>query len=348
MEINREILKLARESRGLNQKELSALLGIEQGTLSKIENEFLSIDNDFIQSVSKVLEYPESFFYQKWNVHTVQGHFRKKASLTVKEVKKYESRMTIIEWHLEKLLEAVELPPINLPSWDCTFDGSPDMAANFLRQYWKVPRGRIENITKLVEDNGIVVISIDLGDLDGFSMFSNSGVPVIFANKNVPGDRFRFIIAHELFHLILHFAKKVDASRDTEEEAHLGGNEFLIPSSEIRPHLTKLSIEKLAELKTYWKVSMQAILVKSYKQLGITTKNQYHYLYKQMSFLGYRKNEPVFVPVEVPTLIKEIIDYHLQDLGYTKNELSQLLHVTDKDLNSTYFDNLRFLPHRSA
>ena len=66
------------------------MLGIEQGTLSKIENEFLSIDSSFIELVSRTLEYPVSFFYQKWNVHTVQGHFRKKASLTVKEVKKYE------------------------------------------------------------------------------------------------------------------------------------------------------------------------------------------------------------------------------------------------------------------
>jgi len=40
--INAEILKLAREVRHITQEELANGLGIEQGTLSKIEKRFFS------------------------------------------------------------------------------------------------------------------------------------------------------------------------------------------------------------------------------------------------------------------------------------------------------------------
>jgi Zn-dependent peptidase ImmA (M78 family)/DNA-binding XRE family transcriptional regulator len=348
VEINLEILKLARESRGLSQKELSVLLGIEQGTLSKVENEFLSMDNELIDKIAIALDYPRDFFFQKWDVHLVSGHYRKKISLPQKEVKKQQSRMTIVEWQLEKLLNSVELPTSNLPNWDCEYDGSPDMCANYVREYWKMPKGRIDNITQLVEANGVLVIAMDLGEFDGFSMFSNSGVPVIFVNKNVPGDRFRFIVAHELSHLILHFAKKIDENRLTEDEAHLFASEFLIPSREIKPHLTKLTIEKLATLKSYWKVSMQAILVKSFKQLSVISQDQYYYLWKQMSYLGYRKKEPILIARETPSLMNDIIGLHLNELGYTKSELSTLLHTTDREFNNVYTDNLRALNQKTA
>ena len=123
-------------------------------------------------------------------------------------------------------------------------------------------------------------------------------------------------------------------------------SELLIPSREIKPHLVKITIEKLAELKRYWKVSMQAILFKSYKQLSLITQNQYHYLWKQMSYLGYRKKEPVFIPVEKAKLVREIIDLHLNDLEYSKSELSTLLNITEREFDKLYFDensNLRVL-----
>jgi len=339
LEINRELIKLARESRGLSQKDLSLKLGIKQGTLSKIENEFLSVDENLVDTFSQILEYPRSFFYQKRDVHLVAGHYRKKTTLPQKEVRMQHSKMTILEWHLEKLISSVDLPQANLPKWNCDYDGSPDFCANYIREYWQVSRGKIDNLTKVIEDNGIVVIPLDLGKLDGLSVFSKTGIPIIFVNKFRSGDRHRFNLAHELGHLIMHFTQKIDETRDIETEAHLFASEFLIPSKEIRPHLIKINIEKLAELKSYWKVSMQAILVKSYKQLSALTQNQYHYLWKQMSYLGYRKNEPVYIPVEKANLIREIIDLHLEELEYSKSELSTLLNISEREFDKVYINN---------
>ena len=343
MEINREILKLAREARGFSQKELSVILGIEQGTLSKIENEFLSVDESLVDKISDVLKYPKSFFLQRRKVHLLQGHYRKKISSPVKDIRKYLSRMTIVEWHLEKLIEPLESLNINLPNWDCESDGSPETCANYIREFWKIPKGRIDDLSEIIEKNGVIIVPIDLGEIDGFSTFTDSGIPVIFVNKLAPGDRYRHIVAHELGHLIMHFAKKINDIRDTEDEAHTFASELLIPAREITNHLVKLTIEKLTELKAYWKVSMQAILVKAYKHLNAITKNQYHYLYKQIVFLGYKINEPVFIAREEATSIKEIINLHLNGLGYTKSELSTLLHSIEKEFDELYINNGRNL-----
>ncbi len=332
-------MKLARDSRGLSQKDLSLKLGIKQGTLSKIENEFLSVDKDLIDRIAKILNYPASFFYQKQDVHLIVGHYRKKISLPQKEVRMHQSKMTIMEWQLEKLIDSVELPDLDLPKWDCDFDGSPEMCANYIRELWKIPRGRIDNLTKIMEDRGIVVVLMELGKLDGLSVYSHSGIPMVFVNKFRAGDRHRFNLAHELGHLVMHFGLKIPDSRDIEDEAYRFASEFLVPSREIKPHLTKVNIEKLADLKRYWKISMQAILVKSHKQLGMLTLNQYHYLWKQMNSLGYRKKEPVYIPIENPRLIHEIVDLHLTELEYSKSELSSMLHVSENEFDGMYLNN---------
>lgn len=339
MELNRDIIKLARESRGLSQGELSDMLEIKQGTLSKIENEFLSVDVELIEKLSVLLNYPKSFFYQDKKVHLVLGHYRKKTSTSIKNVKMQQSKMTIVEWIIEKLIESVDMPTPNIPKWNCEFDGSPDVCANYIRDYWRVPKGRLDNLSKLIEDNGILIIPMDLGELDGLSIYSYSGVPIIFVNKFQSGDRHRFNLAHELGHLIMHFGQKIDESRDIESEAHLFASELLIPSREIKPHLIKINIEKLAQLKTYWKVSMQAIIVKAYKQLGIISKSQYHYLFKQMSILGYRKKEPVFIPVEKANLIREIVDLHINELEYSISDISELSNITEKEFSKLFLED---------
>lgn len=66
------MIKLARESRGLTQKELSKLVGIEQGSLSKIELGIMNVNNKTIELISKKLDYPISFFEQNENIYNLE------------------------------------------------------------------------------------------------------------------------------------------------------------------------------------------------------------------------------------------------------------------------------------
>ncbi|WZL89771.1 XRE family transcriptional regulator [Salinimicrobium sp. 3283s] len=338
MEINREIIKLARQARGFSQKDLASMLQIKQGTYSKIENEFLSVDEALIEGLSNALQYPKEFFYQKKEVHLVKGHYRRKLSLPQKEVVKYQSIMTIVEWNIEKMMEALDLPAAELPRWDCIKDGEPDLCAQFLREFWKLPKGRIPNITNLIENKGVIVIPIDLGPIDAFSAFSDEGLPLIFVHRSLKGDRYRFNLAHELGHLIMHFGQKVAEDRDIEEEAHLFASEFLVPGAEIKPYLNNLSLEKLADLKRYWLVSMQSLIVKAYKHLGVLSKSQYHYLFKKMSIKGYRKNEPIFIPIEKPDLLPSMIRLHIDELEYSDNELAEMLNLRQEEFKKYYLN----------
>lgn len=334
--INAEILKLARESRYITQEELAIMLGVEQGTLSKIEKDILTADDRLVHKISKVLDYPVDFFYQDRKVMAVEGHYRRKVSTSVKKMKQYIAQMTIAEWHFLKLMDEIELPETRLPMWNVTEDGSPAMCARHLRDFWKIPKGRITNLTKFIEDNGIVIFPLELGEMSGFSTYINGNIPIIYINNNLPADRYRLTIAHELGHIILHFGNKVSQERDVESEAYEFAIELLVPENNIRPYLTKLSIEKLADLKSYWYVSMQALL-KYANTLGMLTQNQYKYLWIQMGSLGYRRSEPVSTPIEKPGLIKEIVTAYVDDLGYSKEELASVLQVSAAELDRIYF-----------
>ena len=333
---NAEILILARESRYITQVELSTMLGVEQGTISKIEKEILTADEKLIEKFSRALDFPISFFYQNRKVMAVEGHYRRKVSTPIKKMKQYAAQMTIAEWHFLKLMDEVELPETILPTWDVIEDGSPSICAKHLRDFWKIPKGRVTNLTKLIEDNGVVIIPLDLGEISGFSTYINGNIPVIYVNINLSPDRYRLTIAHELGHIILHFGNKVSQDRNIETEAYEFAIELLVPEVNIRSYFTKISIDKLADLKSYWYVSMQALL-RYANTLGMVTQNQYKYLWIQMGSLGYRRKEPVSIPIEKPGLITEIVNAYVNDLGYSKEELAYILKMNVNELENIYF-----------
>ena len=340
MKFNEKTLTLARESRGYTQKQLSEKSGVAQGTISKIELGQLSAPEYLIELFGKALNYPVDFFTQEPYFY-VRGHYRSKQSVSDKASKMYLAKMTIVERIFTTLQTAVELPEPNVPSWDIDVDGgSPAMAALFVRDKWKIPKGRITNLTELVEDNGILVMLLDLGEKDGFSTYSDIKYPVIFLNNRRTSDRLRFTLAHELGHLVLHWGRK-DHGRDEEQEAHEFASELLMPSQDIQPYLNKLNSSTLTDLKRYWKTSMASIARKA-KDLGTITQDQYYYMMKGFSANGYRTfGEPELFEPEKPTILSDIVELYVNDLNYTKQELASLLHLSLDDLDELLFNKAK-------
>jgi Zn-dependent peptidase ImmA (M78 family)/DNA-binding XRE family transcriptional regulator len=340
VKFNPDMLILAREARGLSQGELADKMGIKQGTLSKIENR-ASNGEEYLEKISVALNYPLSFFHQDFKRFEINAHYyRKKITIPKKELSQSKALIDILQCNIEKLLQSVELPAENLNMWDVSMYGSPSLYANHLREFWRIPKGKIDNLTNIIENNGIVVVHVDFASpkLDGLSMRTEKNQAIIFLNKNLSGDRARLTLAHELGHLGMHFAQIIAQDRDVEEEAFEFASELLVPSSEIKHHLSRLNLEKLADLKRYWKISMQAILYKA-KKLDLIKDNTYRYLLTQFRSLNYHINEPkdLEVPLEKPTLIKEVLDTYLNDLEYSKAELAQLLCLNLDDFNDLYY-----------
>jgi Zn-dependent peptidase ImmA (M78 family) len=120
-----------------------------------------------------------------------------------------------------------------------------------------------------------------------------------------------------------------------EQEADRFAAEFLMPAADIGHDLHTLSLPRLAQLKSYWKVSMAALITRA-KNLGKITPRQYRSLFEQLSRLGYRIMEPIPIPLEQPSLVKELVEFHLKVHGYTLPELGMLVGLSEHEVESQY------------
>lgn len=351
---NREMLVLARQARGLTQVELAQRLSISQAQVSKIENGLDQADAALVERYARALDYRPSFFYQtEMLVGLPPYHHRKRARLGAKKLDAVYAELNIRRLHLQKLVRSAELDtPKALPDMRLDeFGGDSAEAARVLREHWLLPRGPLKNVTRAVENAGILVLVCDFGTdlLDGLSLRVEGLPPLIFLRTDMPGDRYRFTLAHELGHLALHWFSPTSDDL-MEAQAHRFAGAFLMPTQDIMPYLSGLTLNKLIMLKQIWGLSMQAILYRA-KDLGAIGERQYETLWRQISRAGYRKNEPIEVQRERPGLLTEIVELHLDDLGYGVEEVSRLLHLNIVEFVRLYLQGsskLRALPTQQS
>lgn len=339
------MVELAREARELTQTKLASLLNVSQGMVSKIEQGLNSVDDDILRKLSRVLRYPESFFLQDHRIYVPGiGFDRNRKSLGVKKRNSIDAKINIQRMHVQNLLSAVELVSENIPRIDY-LDGNlspeePEIVANAVRQYYKLPRGPIENLTKVLEDSGIFVIETDFDTDKQFGMTVQAPeVPaIIFLNKNLSPDRMRFTLAHELGHIIMHEMP----SPESESQADRFASELLLPSDEIKKDLlnhgiNRMYLQNLKDLKYKWGVSFQT-LVKKALDLGIISAKQRQYFYVQMSRNGYsRNNEPdCGLEKEKPTLFNNLLKLYKSELDYSDIDLAKVMSLNKEEYQSLY------------
>lgn len=342
MNINPDMLVLAREYRNYTQEELARKLFVSQATIAKIEGGVTTdIQESLFDRLCSVLNLPVEFFSQNEDVigfGSSAYFYRKKSKISAPERKQIHSWVNLLRIHLKKMLDVVEVQPKRvLPSADIEeYGGSATKAAQALRTSWSVPDGPIKNITQLIESAGVVVIPVDFNSrfMDGTCLRLNEMPPIIFVNSNQSGDRLRFTLAHELAHLILHAV----AYENMEDEADEFASEFLMPEAELAPQfsrLGKIRLIDLSNLKSYWKCSMAALLMKA-KQLEFLTDNQARYLWMQMSKQGWRTNEPNPIDKEVAKTYLNILNYFKNSLNFEKDDFSKLFKMPLNDLYVLY------------
>ncbi len=338
-QVNPNMVILARESRGYQQKELASLLHVTQGKISKVESGFLSVSSGFLAELSHVLHYPEQFFSQNADIYPLGLNFyRKNKGIDQRTIRRIEAFVNIRRTEIESLLRSVSIEhPKIVPVWDPEEDrfGSPEKVAAALRQEWRIQKGPITNLTTVLEDACIIIIPCSFGTryFSGLSTITNLGSHIIFVNGDMPGDRLRFTLAHELGHIIMH-RTLTDAM---EEQADRFASEFLMPANEIRSQLTRITIDRLPALKLYWKVSMGALITRAHTLHQIDDGHQ-RLLWMQMSKYGYRLNEPIEygIPKESPTLLTSTLASHLGELGYSIEQVTALLNLHEDEFRSLY------------
>lgn len=335
------LLLVARESRGLSQKELAEKSGLSQTVISHFENGNFELNDDNLLKLAEVLRYPPSFFQRRLLLYNPNNQlWRKRSGVAGKALKKAQAKMNLIKADIDSLLTSVDLPVANLINWDIEMQGDAVTAARELRRIWRLPKGRVDDLTKLVEDNGIIIVLINYEEegLDGMNVFASNNTPIIFIDRGASADRYRISLAHELGHLVMHCGgKPIGVDRDPEEEAWTFACEFLMPQDEIRPQLQRLNLAKLADLKRQWKISMAAILMWAKKMsYPPITPNQYRGIVQQMNKI--RTVEPTALNFmrESPALLNEMIDAHTKELGYSEEQMMRLFHVKSEDFHDRY------------
>ena len=130
----------------------------------------------------------------------------------------------------------------------------------------------------------------------------------------------------------------VSAYDQMEDEANTFAAEFLTPAQEVKSQLLNLTFYKLAGLKRYWKVSMQALLERAF-DIGVITSQQRSSMWAQLGKAGMRTEEPKDLdpPSEPPFFMSRIIKFHRDTLNYSEGDLCYALAVNGNDLHSWYF-----------
>jgi Zn-dependent peptidase ImmA (M78 family)/transcriptional regulator with XRE-family HTH domain len=333
---NAAMLTVARQLRGFSQTELAKRVRIPQSRVSKIEAGLVTPDDDLIDALAQQLRLRRAFFARDSALRPAPvSYHRKKQKLSTGDWDRIYAQGEVYRLCIETMLRSVDLVPSRTPPPSIDPDqygGRVEPIATAVRQAWMLPRGPIGDVVKIIEDAGVLIVPFDFGTelIDAFCQHALDSLPsLIFLNTRIKAkDRIRFSLAHELAHLVMHKLPRPEQ----EDEANQFAAAFLMPADDIRPAMHGMSIDRLMVLKKHWKTSMQAV-VRRARDLNRISDRGYRYYMVELSKRGWRAAEPVQIDSdESPKIYRNLYRAHVQELGYTLDDLSELFGLLAEDM----------------
>ena len=339
--VNPNMILLAREARGFSQTALAHKLQSYKANISRLEHGDTITDEATLLAISEATNYPPHFFLQPGQILPVNLSYRKRKNVPAKLLTPIEAHINIIRRHVQFITRATVQAVTQLPLYEVSEENTPENIAALLRKKWKVPAGAIDNLSRLLEEQNIIISSFDFGTdrVDSRSMLTDDNYPVIFLNRNLLGDRQRFSLAFELGHLIMHTFCIVPHNRDINHEANLFAAGFLMPAKHIlKDFKDGITLPLLGELKRKWKVSMIALLYRA-DDLGLLTPNQKRYLVQQFNDQKIRRREPqqLDVPEETPQQLLQLFTGFMSKAKLSVPQLCTLLAIEQPDYIKYYY-----------
>lgn len=305
-----------REYYGWTQAELAAASGVTQSAISQIERG-APATIETITDLARASQFPVQFFLRGALPELPQGSikYRKTSKATVREDKRIRSHVRHTMEALEVLSRIAKPPPVRLAAVDPGDEVDDDFIeelAGEAREWMGVgPLDPIPNMMRAVERAGVVIIRSgdEVGGHTGVSFWPECpfGTPIIWITRNVPGDRGRMTIGHEVGHLLLHTLRRVSDAKKAEAEAYRFGGALLIPREAVEEIRTPITLGNLAQAKARWGLAISALVLRC-KDVGVIDNTRATSLFKQIGSRGWRKDEPVEVPVEHPVLLHRLME----------------------------------------
>lgn len=311
--IHGERVKQAREFRGLTQTELARRVEVEQSSIAHIEAGLRQPSQELLEAIALQTGFPPNFFRLGPPPQFSLGSllFRSQRSTSAWQRNQAQRYGEIVyESSLRMAERVITTNPLRLPKLD--IGTPPERAASLTRASLGLAAERpVPHLINLIERSGVIVLALptELPKRDAFSLWTESQpvTPLIALSQGVPGDRVRFSVAHELGHLVMHSSLRGN-TQAIEREADRFAAEFLMPETGIAPDLAPpVTLTRLSKLKPRWGVSMQALAVRA-RDLGIITKSQCSYLFRQFGLHDWRKREPIELVAEKPRAYRKMAE----------------------------------------
>jgi Zn-dependent peptidase ImmA (M78 family) len=187
----------------------------------------------------------------------------------------------------------------------------------------------ILDLVDTLESRGIKVFSSPLKSeqkFDGLSAIAD-GKPIAVANANDPGDRQRFMLAHELGHLVL--KGRLPKTIDEEKACNRFAGAFLVPRDRVVQALghqrTWLEPRELQLLKEEWGLSMGGWTFRA-ADSGILNKSRMAELWNFLREHGWDKREPdPQYPTERPRRFMQLVYRALGEDLISESKAAELL-----------------------
>jgi Zn-dependent peptidase ImmA (M78 family)/transcriptional regulator with XRE-family HTH domain len=356
----------ARVAQRLNQSELAEAVGVSRQAISSYELGVKSPEPATMRTIAEQLGQPIAFFTRdapqtfgppSANFFRKVGPDTKRRNLACEVYANWLAQTAHAFDHL------VNYPDPDLPS----FEPSPgrnryteeqiEEAAEVVRQHFGLGLGPITNVVRLLETRGVIVCRVEIPgeNIDAFSFWRGRRPFVFLASDKASAARSRFDAAHELGHLVLHRWVGVEeiedkaALKEIEAEADRFAGAFLLPRKSFPNEVYSPRLMAFLDLKRRWKVAIQAMIYRC-KDLGIFDEHQVTNLYKQVSFKGWRKAEPLDgpngLPFEQPLLLSKIAELVMSSgrmhpdelqttLGLSPSWIERLIGIPDGTLSGS-------------
>lgn len=329
-------LRTARLFHGLSQQDLGDQIGCSKQFLSRIESGVDVPTSALVSRLCDTLAVLPEYFVEPdpMPIADEQCHFRKQ--LTTKAVLHQiaRARGEFLKRMVNVMDEHLDLPRYGFEEGDVSTAEAIEQAAERAREHWELGLGPIQNMARIAENAGAVVMPINglAPEIDAISFATRR--PVIAMNADSHSAcRARFGIAHEIGHFCLHIGVQT-GDKVTESQANRFASSFLMPrryfAAECRAALrgTRLNWSALVEIKRRWGVSKAATLYRG-RQLGVFSEEQYRSGVIGLTRRGEARGEVEDdeIPFEVPELIADSIQVLREAFGISRASLAAEMRV---------------------
>lgn len=340
-------LKLARSAAGLSLRDLEAKIGnrVTAQAIGKYERNESMPGSSVLIALADALDVSVAYLVGDQEMVLEAVEFRKKRITSKREEAQVEAKVLHFLEHYLMVEELLHLSSIewNNPreiSYPVHDISEADRAARSLRNHWGLGSDPVPNLVELLEEQGIKVLAVGLSNIDGLtanvSRTGKDDVPVIVVNRAEWGERQRFTLAHELGHLVMDVAARVDE----EKAANRFAGAFLMPAealwAEIGKHRKAIGWGELFELKKLFGASVQAITYRC-KDLGIFSQTTFQRLFNEFERLGWRR-PPYKEPLarkegEKPKRFERLTFRALAEGAISEAKAAELLAISVQELD---------------